>query len=129
MHPAICGQVIKKKDAPCLGPNVFAGNDPRWCLKDTPTAAIFFCCKGTDQHVRIRSKIPLRATVQDGVSGLDKQLQLFCCSFLLSKWRFKANFRPVCKIIRYKDGGLPGKFFSICLEFLGKNTRVSPAQG
>jgi hypothetical protein len=45
------GQVAKEKDAPCS--------------------------KGTDQHVSIRSKINLRATVQYGVSGLDKQLQLF----------------------------------------------------
>jgi hypothetical protein len=55
-HIAICGQVTKKKYALCLGPNVSAGNGPRWCLKDTPTAAIF-CCKGTDQHVRVRSKM------------------------------------------------------------------------
>ncbi len=38
---ALCiGQVIKKS-APCLGPNVSAGNGPRWRFKDTPTAAIF----------------------------------------------------------------------------------------
>ena len=70
-HIAICGQVNKKKYALCLGPNVSAGNGPRWRLKDTPTAVIF-CCKSTDQHVRVRSKIYLRATVQDGVSGLHK---------------------------------------------------------
>jgi hypothetical protein len=76
----------------------------RWRLKDTPTAAIF-CCKGTDQHVRVRSKIYLRATVQDGVSGLNKQLQDFFCFLCtiwplfspFSRWRFKyiltaANF-------------------------------------
>ena len=55
-HIAICGQVTKKKYALCLGPNVSAGNGPRWCLKDTPTAAIF-CFKGTDQHVRVRSEM------------------------------------------------------------------------
>ncbi len=55
VRTALCtGQVIKKKDAPCFGPNVSADNGPRWRLKDTLTAAIF-CCKGTDQHVRIRS--------------------------------------------------------------------------
>ncbi len=39
-HPGICGQVIKKK---------------MHCVS----------AQGTDQHVRVRSKICLRATVQD----------------------------------------------------------------
>jgi hypothetical protein len=34
--------------------------------------------KSTDQHVRVRSKIYLRATVQDGVSSIYLQLQIFC---------------------------------------------------
>jgi hypothetical protein len=41
-HPGICGQVIKKK-------------------------MHRVSAQGTDQHVRVRSKIYLRATVQDGV--------------------------------------------------------------
>ena len=39
--------------------------------KDAP------CRKGTDQHVMIRSKIYLRATVQDGVSRIHPQLLFF----------------------------------------------------
>ncbi len=51
-HPGICGQVIKKKDAPCLGPryrsarqspvqNISAGNDPRWRFRAKQAAANF----------------------------------------------------------------------------------------
>jgi hypothetical protein len=32
-------------------------------------------------------------------------------SFFLPRWRLKANFQPVCKMTRYKDGGLLGEFF------------------
>jgi hypothetical protein len=103
------GQVAKKKDAPCLGPNVSAGNGPRWRLKDTPTAAIF-CCKGTDQHVKIRSKISLRSAARLLIKNVPSlahvstlefaaifllPMRKYGLSFLLSEWRFKANFQPV----------------------------------
>ncbi len=39
------GQVAKKKDAPCLGPNVSAGNGPRWRFRARHAAANFFAAK------------------------------------------------------------------------------------
>jgi hypothetical protein len=82
MHSAICGQVIKKKDAPCLGPNISAGNGPRWRLKDTPTAAIF-CFKGTDQHVRVWSKMAFFRT-RKAVTIFLLSMYQYGRSFLLS---------------------------------------------
>jgi hypothetical protein len=41
-HIAICGQVTKKKYALCLGPNVSAGNGPRWRFRTRQAAAKFF---------------------------------------------------------------------------------------
>ena len=84
-HLAICGQVIKKKMHRVSAQNESAGNGPRWCLKDTPTAAIF-CCKGSDQHVRVRSKMAFL--------GLEKQLQLFCilCTNIAALSFFQQDF-------------------------------------
>jgi hypothetical protein len=100
----------------------------------------------------------MRATVQNGVLGLERQLQIFCflCTnmaalFPFLRWHlrdiqtvakfccvrtnmatllltFQDGVSGVHKMTRYKDGGLHGKFFN-CLKFLEKNTRGSRAQG
>ena len=71
MHPAICGQVIKKK-MHRVSAQMYLQTTVQDGVSRIHPQLLFFCCKGTDQHVRVRSKIYLRATVQDGVSGLDK---------------------------------------------------------
>ncbi len=67
-------------------------------LKDTP-AAVIFCCKGTDQHVRVRS---------NDVLGLERQLQIFhfLCLNMASLTLFQDGVSGVHKISRYNDEGL-----------------------
>jgi hypothetical protein len=63
---------------------------------------------------RVSAQMYLRATVQDGVSGLDKQLQIFYClcinmaALLLT---FQDGVSRVHKMATYKDEGSLGKIF------------------
>ncbi len=62
-HPALCGQVIKKKDAPCR--------------------------KGTDQHVRIRSKILYICGQRSKMAFRARQA---AATLLLLKYRYGRSF-------------------------------------
>jgi hypothetical protein len=67
-HLAICGQVIKKKMHRVSAQNESAGNGPRWCLKDTPSAAFFLL-----QRYRSARQSP----VQNGVFRTRKAAATF----------------------------------------------------
>jgi len=115
-HPAICGQVIKKKGCTVSRPKCICGQRSKMASQGYTHSCYFLL-----QRYRSARQSP----VQNGVLGLEKQLQIFhfLCLNMASLSLFQDGVSGVHKITRYNDEGLKRRensliFFPLEIKYM-----------